>query len=108
MPPKWLNRNWDFTPFVARVLPTVDNFQRNCLSLPFFFLWGVALDLRGLPSGSDGKESAYSAGDLGLIPGLGQFPGKGKGYPLQYFCLENRMDRGAWWATVHGVAKCWT
>ena len=59
----------------------------------------------GFPGGSDGKESACNAGDLGLIPGLGRSPGKGKGYPLWYPCLQNPMDRGAWWATVHGVAK---
>ena len=57
------------------------------------------------PGGSDGKESACTAGDLGLIPGLGRSPGKGDNYPLQYFCLENSMDRGVWWVTVHGVAK---
>ena len=44
-------------------------------------------------------------GDLGLIPGLGRCPGEGNGNPLQYYCLENPMDRGAWWAAVHGVAK---
>ena len=59
----------------------------------------------GFPGGSDGKESACNTGDLGLIPGLGISPGKGKGYPLQYSCLENPMDRGAWWATVRGVAE---
>ena len=59
----------------------------------------------GFPSGSDGKESACNSGDLGLIPGLGRSPGEGNGYPLQYSCLENSMDRGAWWAIVHGVAK---
>ena len=61
--------------------------------------------LMGFPGGSDGKISACNAGDLGLIPGLGRSPGEGNGYPLQYSCLENPMDRGAWWATVHGVAK---
>ena len=55
-----------------------------------------------------GKESACNAGDLGLIPGLGRFPGEGKGYLLQYSFLENPMDRGAWWATVHGVSKSQT
>ena len=53
-------------------------------------------------------ESAYNAGDLGLIPGLGRSPGEGNGYPLQYSGLENSMDRGAWQATVHGVAKSLT
>ena len=60
------------------------------------------------PGGSDGKDSTCSAGDLGLIPGSGQSPGAGHGNPLQYSCLENSMDRGAWWATVHGVTKSQT
>ena len=50
----------------------------------------------GLPDGSDGKASIYNAGDLGLIPGSGRSPGEGNGNPLQYYCLENPMDRGAW------------
>ena len=57
------------------------------------------------PGGSDGKASAYNAGDLGLIPRSGRSPGEGKGNPLQYSCLENLMDGGDWWATVHRVAK---
>ena len=59
----------------------------------------------GFPGGSDGEESACNAGDLGLVPGSGRSPGEGKGNPLWYSCLDNPMDRGAWWATVHGVAK---
>ena len=59
----------------------------------------------GFPGDSDGKESACNAGDPGLIPGLGRFPGEGNGNPLQYSFLENSMDRGAWRATVHGVSK---
>ena len=55
--------------------------------------------------GSDGKESACNTGDPGLIPGLARSPGEGHGYPLQYSCLENPIDRGAWQATVHGVAR---
>ena len=54
------------------------------------------------------KESACTAGDTGSIPGLGRSAGEGNSYPLQYSCLENPMDRGAWWAIVHGVAKSWT
>ena len=61
-----------------------------------------------IPSGSDGKESACNAGDPGSIPGSGRPPGEGNGNPHQYSCLENYMDRGAWQATVHGVAKSWT
>ena len=57
------------------------------------------------PGGSDRKESACNAGHLGLIPGSGRSPGEGNGSPFWYSCLENSMDRGAWWATVHGVAE---
>ena len=63
---------------------------------------------RGLSGGSDGKESNCNAGDLGSIPGFGRSPGGGHDKSLQHSCLENSMDRGAWWATVHGVAKSWT
>ena len=59
----------------------------------------------GLPGSSDGKESGCNAGDLSSIPGLGRSPKEGNGYPLQYSCLENSVDRGAWGATVHGVTK---
>ena len=59
----------------------------------------------GFPGGSDSKESVCNAGDTDLIPGLGRSPGVGNGNPLQYSCLENSMDREAWRATVHGVAK---
>ena len=52
--------------------------------------------------------NAADSGDVGLIPGLGRFPEGGNGYPLQFSCPENSMDRGAWWATVHRVAKNWT
>ena len=62
----------------------------------------------GFPGGSDGKESASNAGNPSWIPGLGRSPGKGNGNPLQYSCLENPMDRGAWWATVHGVTESQT
>ena len=62
----------------------------------------------GFPGSSDGKASAYNAGDPGLIPGSGRTPGEGNGNPLQYSCLENLMDGAAWWAAVHGVAKSWT
>ena len=59
----------------------------------------------GFPHSWGGKESACNAGDLGSIPGSGRSLGEGHGNPLQYSCLENPMDRGAWWATVHGVTK---
>ena len=60
------------------------------------------------PGGSDCKASAYNAGDMGSIHGSGKSPGEGNGNPLQYSCLENPMDREAWWATGHGVAKSQT
>ena len=71
----------------------------------------LSYDLNSIPSlmdflqGSASKESACNAGNLGSIPELGKFPGEGNGNPFQYSCLGNPMDRGAWQATVHGVAK---
>ena len=62
--------------------------------------------MEGFPGGSDVvKNPPANAGDLGSLPGLGRSPGEGNGNPLQYSCLENPKDRGAWWATVHGVAR---
>ena len=61
--------------------------------------------LGGFPGGSEVKGSACNAGDVGSIPGSGRYSGEGNGNPLWYSCLENPMDGGAWWATVHGVAK---
>ena len=63
---------------------------------------------KGFPSGSDSKGSACSAGDLDSVSGLGRSPGEGNDHSLQYSCLENSMDRGAWQATVHGVTKSQT
>ena len=62
-------------------------------------------EAESVPDGSDGKESACGARDLDSIPGSGRSPGEGHGNPLQYSCLDDPMDRGTWWATVHGVAK---
>ena len=62
----------------------------------------------GFPGGSEVKASACNAGDLGSIPVSERYRGEGNGNPLQYSCLENPMDGGAWWAIVHGVAKSWT
>ena len=72
---------------------------------------GAVLQGSGVPQWLSGKESAYSAGDTGeadSIPGSGRSPEGGHGNPLQYSSLENAMDRGAWWVTVHGVAKSQT
>ena len=77
-------------------------------------MYGISLALEtntlklGFPGGSDSKEFTCNAGDLGSIPGSERSPGEGNGYPLQYSFLENSMDRGAWWAIVHGVTKSWT
>ena len=65
-------------------------------------------DVNGFPGGLEGKESACNAGDPGSIPGSGRSPGGGNGNPIQYSCLENPMDRGAWQATVQGVTESWT
>ena len=62
----------------------------------------------GFPGGSEVKAFAWNAGDLGSIPGSRRSPGEGNGSPLQYSDLDNSMDGGAWWATVHGVTKSWT
>ena len=62
----------------------------------------------GFPDSSVGKESACNSGDPGLISGSGRSAGEGRGYPLQYSCLENSMEREAWWAIVHGVTKSQT
>ena len=69
---------------------------------------GICVYPKGLPGGSDSKEAACNVAHLGSIPGSGIFPGEGTGNPLQYSCLENPMDKGALWATVHTVAKSWT
>ena len=61
--------------------------------------------MQGFLGGSDGKESACSDRDPGLIPGSGRSPGEGNGYLLHSSCLENPMDSGVWWATIHGAAK---
>ena len=81
--------------FLGQKIP----WRRDGLPTPVFL---------GVPCSSAGKESACNAGDLGLIHGLGRYPGEGNGNPLQYSCLENPMDKGTWWATVHGVTKSWT
>ena len=78
-------------------------FANNC-SFCYVVISGVAEH----PVAQLLKNLPAKAEDLGLILGLGRSPGEGNGNPLQYSCLENPVDRGAWWATVHGVAKSWT
>ena len=81
------------------VAPVVKNLPANAGDVR------VPVQSLGFPGGSVGKASACNAGDLGSIPGSGRSPGEGNGNPLQYSCLENSMDGGAWWATVHGAAN---
>ena len=97
--------NW-FISFFLCILADWD-FLLFCLSnfvfLIYIFYWYIVDSLD-----SDSKESACNARDLGLIPRSWKSSGEGNGYPLQYFCLKNSIDRGAWWATVQGVAKSQT
>ena len=79
----------------------------NLLSILKLFL-KFTLHCTDFSGGKNGKQSARNAGDPSLIPESGRFPGEGNGNTLQNSCLENSMDRGAWWATVHGVARRWT
>ena len=74
-------------------------------NLIFLFFEEILPELLGFPGGSVVKNPLDNAGDANSIPGLGKSPGEGTGNLLQYSCLGNHMDRGAWWATVHGVAK---
>ena len=83
-----------FDSWVGKIL-----WRRDRLPTPVFL---------GFLDGSESKESACNAGDLGSIPGLGSSPGEGNDYPLQYSCLENSMDRGGWRATILGVTKSQT
>ena len=78
------------------------------MSAEYKYFWSAFNNNRCFPGSSDGKASAYNAGDRGSILGLGRSPGEGNGNPLQYSCLENPMDWGAWWATDHGVTKSQT
>ena len=73
--------------------------------MPVVNLRSVLGTMQYFPGGSDGKESACNAGDLGSVPGLRRSPGEGNGYPLQYSCLENSIGIGAWWTVVHGIVK---
>ena len=75
------------------------------IHIRFLVVMNILMWYMGFLCSSVGKEFACSAGGLGSIPGLGRSPGEGNGNPLQYLCLENLLDRGAWWTAVHGVSK---
>ena len=83
----------------------VTEHAQTCRKAETLANWYSTVHAVGFPGGLDGKASACNAGDLGLIPESGRSPGVGNSNPLQYSCLENSMDGGAWWAAVHGVAK---
>ena len=87
-------------PRVPRMLSPFSSLAENCIR--------PQSNGQGFSGGSDSKESACNAGDPGLIHEWGRSPGGGHGNPLQYSCLENSMGRGAWRATVHGLANGWT
>ena len=91
-------------PLKASVCTRCAGFRHVSSGLPYF---PVMINFEST-WGSDGEESARNAEDLGSIPGLGRSPGGGHGNPLLYSCLENPMDKGAWRATVRGIAKSWT
>ena len=80
----------------------IQTFVNKVISL---FFNTLSRFIMGFPGGSEVKASASNAGDPGSFPGSGRYPGEGNGNPLQYSCLENPIDGGAWRATVHGVAK---
>ena len=82
-------------------------FSSDVSALSSFHLFRVLHFTKDFPGGSAGKASAYNAGDLGSIPGSGRSPGEGHGNPLQYSCLQNPMDRGAWQTAVYGATKSW-
>ena len=94
------------TPVVSMPVGCGFSYSEFLMSSPWSLgLGGPENRLGRFPGGSDGEASACNAGDPGLIPELGRSLGEGNGNPLQYSCLENSMDGGAWWPTVHGVTK---
>ena len=97
----WSNYFYVFSSFLVMYNRRVFSVSYSALKVSDLIL----IRVRSFPRGSDGKESACSAGDLGSIPGLGRSPREGNGNRLQYSCQENSVDRGAWRATVYGVAK---
>ena len=96
----WVGERWRFGKS-GGLREGMDALRHSPIPFPMHF-FHLAI------GGSDSKESACNAGDPGSFPGSGRHPGEGDGNPLQCSCLENSMDGGAWWATVHGVAKSQT
>ena len=92
----------------GRQLPLLCWMEAKCIAVSEEAVYRGISSKLGFHGGPYGKESTCNVGDLALIPGLGRSPGEGNSHPRQYSGLENSMDRGAWQATVHGVAKSWT
>ena len=105
----WSNRSQDKGPLYCKI-PCLSQGRASDTSShqQQGSIFMIIINNESFPGGSDGKESACSAGDLNSVPGLGRSCGEGNGNPLQYSCLENSTDRGAWSATVNGVAKSQT
>ena len=95
-------------PQITSTFSKTDKNERTQEEVLVNVTWSGFLCAHRLPCGSDGKESASNAGKMGSIPGSRRSPGEGTGYPLQYSCLKNSMDRGTWRAKVHRVAKSQT
>ena len=98
----------DFSPIVYwpwYICIIFASIRFKVITFPEYILYTSPLAILAFPSISDSKAFACNAGDLGLIPGPGRSPEEGNGNPLQYSCLENSIDRGAWWATAHGVTE---
>ena len=93
----------EFKGFILFFIILLEYFYNDYVSFNDYMI--ISPNHRSFPGGSVSKESTCNVGDPGLIPGSGRSPGEGNGNPLQYSCLENSMVRGAWWATVHGVAQ---
>ena len=92
-----------FSLFAKQIIDNLYNFnQKKFLN----YIWVLSVILQSFLGCLDGKESAHHEGDLGSVPGLGRSPGEGNGNPLQYTCLENSMDRGSWWVTLHKNYFC--
>ena len=99
-------RSSDFvSSAIITTIAPMDYFKTNFQQSYDFMQRYFYLIQKGFPDGSDDKESACSSGDPSLIRRLRRSPGEGNGYPVQFSCLENSMDRRIWWATVHGVSK---
>ena len=89
----------------SHIYPLLLEKPELCLFVPLSAKWCLCLIICVFSGDPNGKESACNAGNLGWNPGSGRSPGEGNGYLLQYSCLEKSMNRGAWWATVHGITK---